>query len=48
MLERAQAMIALLDEMGIESTSIFSPGEHAYAYWVSNFPAYLHWLAQEW
>jgi enterochelin esterase family protein len=48
MLDRAQAMIVLLDEMGIASTSIFSQGEHTYAYWVSNFPAYLRWLAQEW
>lgn len=48
MLDRAQAMIALLDEIGVESTSIFSHGEHTYAYWVSNFPAYLRWLAQQW
>ncbi|HEX6384499.1 MAG TPA: alpha/beta hydrolase-fold protein [Anaerolineae bacterium] len=48
MLDRAQAMIALLDEMSIQATSIFSQGEHTYAYWVSNFPAYLRWLAQEW
>lgn len=48
MLVSAQAMIALLEEAGITSTSVFSPGEHTYAYWVANFPAYLRWLAQDW
>ncbi|MCI0579340.1 MAG: esterase family protein [Chloroflexi bacterium] len=46
MLDRARAMISLLDEAGLPAESVFSPGEHNYAYWVANFPAYLRWLAQ--
>lgn len=48
MLDRALAMIGMLDEQQIPHSEIFTPGEHTYAYWVSNFPAYLEWLAQDW
>jgi S-formylglutathione hydrolase FrmB len=48
MMERAQVMISLLDEAGIEHAEIFNAGDHSYAYWVSNFPAYFRWLAQGW
>ncbi len=48
MLERAQVTIALLDELGMDTTTIFSPGEHTYSYWVANLPAYLLWLAKGW
>ena len=48
MLERAQVMITLLDEAEIEHAEIFNAGNHSYAYWVSNFPAYYRWLAQGW
>jgi enterochelin esterase-like enzyme len=48
MLERAQVMISLLDEYGIHHTHIFSDGNHSYAYWALNLPAFLHWLALDW
>lgn len=48
MVERAQVMISLLDEARIEHAEIFNAGDHSYAYWVSNFPAYFRWLAQGW
>jgi len=48
MLVRAQIMITLLDEAGNEHTEIFNAGNHTYAYWLSNFPAYLRWIAQDW
>jgi len=48
MLERAEVMIDLLDEKQIEHNEVFTPGEHSYGYWVSNFPAYFEWLVQDW
>jgi enterochelin esterase-like enzyme len=48
MRQRAQALIPLLDAAGISHTDIFSLGGHTYTYWVSNFPAYLRWLASDW
>ncbi len=48
MLERAQAMATLLETAGIDTTMVVSPGEHEYSYWVSNMPAFLHWLANGW
>jgi hypothetical protein len=48
MLERAEVMVSYLDAAGLSSTTIFSEGEHNYGYWVSNFPAYLEWLAEDW
>jgi S-formylglutathione hydrolase FrmB len=48
MLAQAKVMITLLDEAGFESTTLFTTGEHSYAYWVSNLGAYFQWLAQDW
>jgi enterochelin esterase-like enzyme len=48
MLERAEAMKSLLDEMGIENQLHSGHGGHNYAYWVSNFEIYLRWLAKDW
>ena len=48
MYRQALALIPLLDEYGIEHTEIFGPGRHAGDYWLSNFPAYLPWLAEDW
>lgn len=48
MLARAQVLITLLDEAEIEHVEIFNAGNHSYAYWLSNFPTYLRWLAQGW
>jgi enterochelin esterase-like enzyme len=48
MYRQAQALIPLLDEYGIEHSEIFGPGGHAGDYWLSNFPAYLPWLAEDW
>lgn len=48
MLERAKAMIALLEPENIEATTLFSPGDHSYSYWASNLPTFYRWLAVEW
>jgi enterochelin esterase-like enzyme len=48
MLKRAEVMIEILDEEGVESKAIFTDGVHDYSYWVSNFPEYLRWLAEGW
>ena len=48
MLERARAMLGILDEFGIPHTHIFTSGSHDYAYWAANLPAYLHWTALDW
>ncbi len=48
MLDRARAMIPLLDKAGIAHEEIFTPGGHAGEYWLGNFPAYYHWLAEDW
>jgi enterochelin esterase-like enzyme len=48
MLQQAKALIPYLDRYGIPYTEIFSPGGHSNAYWLSNFTAYFHWLAEDW
>lgn len=48
MLERTQVTMGLLDEFDIDTTAIFSPGEHIYSYWVTNLSAYILWLAEGW
>jgi len=48
MLQQAKALIPYLDKYGLQHTEIFSPGGHTYVYWLSNFPAYFHWLAEDW
>jgi S-formylglutathione hydrolase FrmB len=48
MLQQAKALIPYLDKYNIQHTEIFSPGDHSYSYWVTNFPAYFHWLAEDW
>jgi enterochelin esterase family protein len=48
MLDRARAMLLLLDEGGLSHTHIFTDGDHSYAYWLTNFAAYLHWAALDW
>jgi enterochelin esterase-like enzyme len=48
MLAQAEAFISILDGAGIQSTAVVSPGAHNYAYWVSNLPAYLRWLVEDW
>jgi enterochelin esterase-like enzyme len=48
MLQRAQALIPILDAAGIPHVDVFSPGGHNYAYWLGNFPAYFRFLAQDW
>jgi enterochelin esterase-like enzyme len=47
MLQQAKAMIPLLAEAGIPSTEVFSPGDHSYKYWISNFPAFFRWLGED-
>ncbi len=48
LLERARVMAGILEHAGIETTLIVSEGDHNYSYWISNFPAYLSWLAKDW
>jgi S-formylglutathione hydrolase FrmB len=48
MLERAEAMKSILDEMGIENILHTGHGGHNYMYWVGNFEMYLKWLARDW
>jgi enterochelin esterase-like enzyme len=48
MLAQAEEFVSLLGEAGIESTLLVSQGEHTYAYWVSNLPAYFRWLVKDW
>lgn len=48
MLQQARALIPLLDRYGVEHTEVFEPGGHDYRTWLSNFPAYLLWLAEDW
>jgi S-formylglutathione hydrolase FrmB len=48
MLAQAQAMIDVLDDSDIASTTVFTPGDHTFAYWIANLPTYFKWLAEEW
>jgi len=48
MLDRAQVMISILDEYGMEHAEIFTDGAHNYGYWSTNFRAYLEWLVEPW
>lgn len=48
MLERADALKSILDELSIENQLHTGHGGHNYAYWVSSFEMYLKWLAKDW
>ena len=48
MLERAEVMKSILDDLGIENILHTGQGGHNYAYWVSNFEIYLKWLVKDW
>jgi enterochelin esterase-like enzyme len=48
MLKQAKALIPYLDKYSIQHTEIFTPGSHSNIYRLSNFPAYFHWLAEDW
>jgi enterochelin esterase-like enzyme len=48
MLERAEVMASLLYENSVSHMLLIGEGGHTYDYWVSNFPAYLRWLAEDW
>jgi enterochelin esterase-like enzyme len=48
MLERAEVLKSMLDDMGIENILHTGHGGHNYIYWVSNFEMYLKWLAKDW
>ena len=48
MLDQARVMMGLLDEFGVTHTHIFTAGAHNYAYWATNLPAFLHWVALDW
>jgi enterochelin esterase-like enzyme len=48
MLERAEVMKSMLDDVGIENALHTGHGGHNYAYWVGSFAIYLKWLARDW
>jgi enterochelin esterase-like enzyme len=48
MLQRAQVLVPILNAGDISLVDIFSAGGHDYGYWLSNFPAFFHFLAQDW
>jgi hypothetical protein len=48
MLQQAKALLPFLDKYGLQHTEIFNPGGHSSIYWLSNFPAFYHWLAEDW
>ena len=48
MLQQAKALIPYLDKYKIQHTELFTPGNHSNTYWLTNFPAFLHWLAEDW
>jgi enterochelin esterase-like enzyme len=48
MLQRAKVLVPILEAGGVAQVDIFSPGGHNYAYWLGNFPAFFHFLAQIW
>ena len=48
MLERAEVMKSMLDDLGIENILHTGHGGHDYAYWVSNFEMYLKWVSKGW
>jgi enterochelin esterase-like enzyme len=48
MLQQAKALIPYLDKYKLAHMEIFTPGGHTYQYWLSNFPAFFHWLAEDW
>jgi enterochelin esterase-like enzyme len=48
MLAQAQALLPILDRYGIQHSEVFGPGGHAGDYWLSNFPVYLPWVAEDW
>jgi enterochelin esterase-like enzyme len=48
MLERAEVMKSMLDDVGIENTLHTGHGGHNYAYWAGNFEMYLEWLTRDW
>ncbi len=48
MIQQAKALIPILDQYGIQHAEVFSEGGHSGSYWLSNFPAYYRWLAEEW
>ena len=48
MLQRAEVMKSMLDQLGIENILHTGHGGHNYAYWVGNFEMYLEWLVKDW
>lgn len=48
MLERAEAMKSMLDDLGVENILHTGHGGHNYAYWAGNFEMYLQWLVKDW
>lgn len=48
MIQQAKALIPILDKYGIKHAEVFTEGGHSGAYWLSNFPTYYHWLAEDW
>ena len=48
MLERSRALASMLEQKSIPYILHIGDGEHTYNYWITNFPQYLRWLAEDW
>ncbi len=48
MIDTAKLTIALLNEVDIPHTEIFTPGNHSYQYWSTNLAAFYQWLTENW
>lgn len=48
MLDRAEVMKSLLDEVRVENQLHIGNGGHNYTYWLSNFEMYLKWMSKDW
>jgi len=48
MVERAQAMVEILEDAGIPYELVIGEGDHSYVYWASNMYQYFKWVAEEW
>ncbi|PKN95412.1 MAG: hypothetical protein CVU44_01640 [Chloroflexi bacterium HGW-Chloroflexi-6] len=48
MLKRAEIMAGLLYDHQVSHVLHIGQGEHSYNYWVTMFPTYLRWLAEDW
>jgi enterochelin esterase-like enzyme len=48
MVERAQAMIEILEDANVHYEFVIGEGDHSYVYWASNMEQYFRWVAEAW